>query len=118
MGAVERSLETLPTERLCLILAAQGLHHIEAYLLPFEREPAGSVFIDRVDSVPGLLGTARVQKSPRDFGRHLWHSLGALICCAMNASTSPWASAISCRPSGWWFRAGVRQSHQHREAHQ
>src|SRR5580704_7259518 len=76
MGAVERSLETPPTERLCLILAAQGLHHIEADLLPFERDPAGSIFIDSVDSVPGLLGTARVQKSPRDFGRHLWHSLG------------------------------------------
>src|SRR5271163_1321138 len=76
MGAVERSLETLPTERLCLILAAQGLHHIETHLLPFEWDPSGSIFIDRVDSVPSLLGTARVQKSPGDFGRHPRHSLG------------------------------------------
>src|SRR5215475_14473872 len=76
MGAVKRSLKTLPTERLCLVLAAQCLHYIEAYLLPFERDPAGPVFVDRVDRLPGFISAVRLQKSPRDFGRHYWHSLG------------------------------------------
>ena len=60
MGDAERSLETLPAEHLCLILASQGLHHVEAYLLPFERDPAGPLFIESIDSGPCLIGTTRL----------------------------------------------------------
>src|SRR5436309_15996158 len=68
MGAIKRPLIALPSERLCLVLASQRLHHIQAYLLPFERDPTGPAFIDGIDRAPGLLGTARVEKAPSDFG--------------------------------------------------
>lgn len=61
MCNAERSLKTSPTERLCLNIASQGLHHVEAYLLPFERNPAGSFFIDGIDSAPCLISPARLQ---------------------------------------------------------
>src|SRR6516165_10415253 len=82
MGAVERPLKALPTERLCFVFASEGLHYIEACLLPFERNPAGPFFIDGIDSAPGLLGTARLQKSPGNFGGNSWHGLCrfALLC--------------------------------------
>ena len=74
MSNAERSLKTLPTERLCLNIASQGLHHVDAYLLPFERNPAGSFFIDPIDRCRSIdvlrwnkLGYLR---SPR------WFSLG------------------------------------------
>ena len=76
MGNAERSLETLPTERLCLIITSQGLHHVEAYLLPFERNPAGSFFIDGIDSAPCLIGTARLQQPLGNFGRHSRYRFG------------------------------------------
>src|SRR3954471_22895664 len=57
MGDAERSLKTLPTERLCLNIASQGLHHFKAYLLPFERNPTRSFFIDGIDSAPCLIST-------------------------------------------------------------
>ncbi len=70
MRDAERSLETLPAERLCLIIASQGLHHVEAYLLPFERNPAGPLFIDSIDSGPCLLDTARLQQSLGNFSSY------------------------------------------------
>src|SRR5439155_1520678 len=74
--AVERSVDALPSERLCVDFASQGLHHLKAHLLPLERDPAGPIFIDGVDSTPGLFGTTRPQKTMRNFGRHPWHGLG------------------------------------------
>src|SRR5947209_16753637 len=76
MGNAKRSLKTLPTERLCLNIASQGLHHFEAYLLPFERNPTGSFFIDGIDSAPCLISTARLQQSPGNFGRHSRYRFG------------------------------------------
>jgi hypothetical protein len=76
MGAVERPLKALPTERLCLVFASQRFHHIEAYLLPFERDPTAAIFIDGIDSAPGLLSAARPQKSPSDFSRNSWDGSG------------------------------------------
>src|SRR5712691_6898377 len=76
MIAVQRSLETLPSERLGIDLASQGLDHLKAHLLPLERDPAGPIFIDGVDSAPGLVGTTRLQKTTRNFGRNARHGLG------------------------------------------
>src|SRR2546423_5986261 len=76
MIGVERSLKALPSERLCVDFASQGLHHLKAHLLPFERDPAWPIFIDGVDSTPCLFGPTRLQKTTRNFGRHPWHGLG------------------------------------------
>src|SRR3981081_3683393 len=63
MGNAERSLKTLPTERLCLNIASQGLHHFQAYLLPFERNPTRSFFIDGIHSAPCLISTTRFHQA-------------------------------------------------------
>src|SRR5262245_10285109 len=76
MIAVERSLEALPSERLCVDFSSQGLHHLKAYLLPLELDPVRPIFINGVDSAPELFGTTRVQKTTHNFGRHPWHRLG------------------------------------------
>src|SRR3954470_22633738 len=67
MRGVERTLETLPSERLRLVCAPERFHHIEAHFLPFERNPARPVLGNSVDGAPGLLGAARLQKSLGDF---------------------------------------------------
>ena len=76
MGAVERSLETLPTERLCLVLVAQCLHYIEAYLLHSNGIQPGLFSSIALIAFQASLARFAVQKSPRDFSRHPWHSLG------------------------------------------
>src|SRR5258708_32283815 len=82
MGNAKRSLETLPAKRLCLVIASQSLHYIEAYLLPFERNPTGPFFIDSVNRAPCLTGTARLQESLGNFSSNPWHGFGhfALLC--------------------------------------
>src|SRR5207249_4882803 len=76
MIAVERSLEALPSERLGVDFASQGLHHLKAHLLPLEWDPAEPIFIDGADGTPGLFGTARLQETASHFGRHPRHGLG------------------------------------------
>ena len=73
MSAVKHPLKAFQTERLCLVFEPQRLHHIEPHLFPLERDPTRFVFMDGMNSVPGFLGAARLQKSPGYFGRNSWH---------------------------------------------
>src|ERR1700730_12890440 len=85
MVAVEPPFKALPTKTLRIIFASQLLHHIEAHLFPFKRNPTGLAFVCGVDRCPGLLQTARIEKSTGDFRRNACTVLDFSLCCAMKA---------------------------------
>ena len=75
---VERAFEAGPAKRLRLICSSEGLENLKPSLLPFDRDPAGSVLIDGIDGSPGFLRAASSQEPLRDLHSNTRNASGLL----------------------------------------